>query len=269
MAVDEAARCVKDTTEQVTPVTVEVPDAADSLNIEFERVKESGEQFFGVHDVLEQLTQKVAIALDEGRFAEEAVLSRIARKRAPERLLLEQTTLECSKENPSDLGTARSDRVSRLEAVAVTSRFAVLWMTRGEWNCLGDTCELTRADSASDAAIVSGYWFKRCIVNATGMVKATGMVATTGSTSTFVTKAGAGGAVAEMTLVWRAAMSRYNVWSRQSRPSAEVQSSTRGQKNETSVRQVDWRVLSAHRWVRQRVSQQEYFTSTGHGPKLV
>ena len=49
VAVDEAARCVKDTTEQVTPVTAEVPEAADSLNIEFERVK----QFFGVHDVLE------------------------------------------------------------------------------------------------------------------------------------------------------------------------------------------------------------------------
>ena len=34
-------------------------------------------------------------------------------------------------------------------------------MTRAKWNCLGDTCELTRADSASDEAIVSGYWFRR------------------------------------------------------------------------------------------------------------
>ena len=35
--VSEAARYVKDTTQQVIPVTAEVPDAADSLNIEFER----------------------------------------------------------------------------------------------------------------------------------------------------------------------------------------------------------------------------------------
>ena len=86
------------------------------------------------------------------------------------------------------------------------------------------------------------------------MVKATGMVGATGSTSAFVINAGAGGTVAEMMLVWRAAMSRYSAWSRQTRPSAEVQSSTRDQKNEKSVRQVDWRMLSAHRWVRQHVS---------------
>ena len=55
--------------------------------------------------------------------------------------------------------------------------------------CLGDTCELTRADSASDEVIVSGYWFKRW------KVKATGMVETTGSTSTFVTNAEARGAI--------------------------------------------------------------------------
>ena len=38
-------------------------------------MKESEEQFPGVRDVLEQLTQKVAIARDEGRLAEEAVLT--------------------------------------------------------------------------------------------------------------------------------------------------------------------------------------------------
>ena len=119
VSVNEVARCVKDTTEQVTPATAEVPDATDSLNNEFERVRESGEQFFGAHDVLEQLTQTVAIAHDEGRLAEEA-----EGRELPESLLLEQTTLECAKENPSDLGTmvpeseARSDQVSRLEAVA-------------------------------------------------------------------------------------------------------------------------------------------------------
>ena len=94
VSVSEAARHVKDTTEQVTPATAEVPDATDSHNI-FERVKESGEQFFAVHDVLEQLTQKVAIARDEGRLAEEAVLTPESQGRElPERLLLEQTTRE-------------------------------------------------------------------------------------------------------------------------------------------------------------------------------
>ena len=83
--------------------------------------------------MLEQLTQKVAIARNGRRLAEEAVLTPESQGRElPERLLLEQATLECAKENPSDLGTkipkseARSNRVSRLEAVAVTSRFAVL-----------------------------------------------------------------------------------------------------------------------------------------------
>ena len=83
------------------------------------------------------------------------------------------------------------------------------------------------------------------MVKATVMVKTTGMVVTTGiakktgSTSTFVTNAGVGEAVAEMMLVWRAAMNRYSVWSRQSRPSAEVQSSTRDRKNEReSVRSI-------------------------------
>ena len=58
MSVSQAARYVKDTTGQVTPATPEVPDATDSLNDEFERVKESGDQFSG-------LTQKVAIARNE------------------------------------------------------------------------------------------------------------------------------------------------------------------------------------------------------------
>ena len=167
VAVNEAARYVKDTAEQVIPMTAEVPDAVENLNNEFERVKESEEQFLGFHDVLEPLTQKVAIPRDEGRLAEEAVLKAKSACENPEWLLLELTTLECAKKNPSDLGTripeseARSDRVSRLGSVTVTSRFAVLWMTRAKWNCLGDTCELTRAGSASDEVIVSGYWFKR------------------------------------------------------------------------------------------------------------
>ena len=88
-----------------------------------------------------------------------------------------------------------------------------------------------------------------------GTVKATGMVGATGSVSAFVINPGAGGAVAEIMLVWRAAMCRYSAWSRQTRPSAEVQSSTRDQKNEKRMRQVDWRMLGAHRWVRQSTSR--------------
>ena len=103
-------------------------------------MKESEEQFLGFHDVLEPLTQKVAIARDEGRLAEQAVLKAKSACENPEsrgrelseRLLLEQTTLECAKENPSDLATripeseAISDRVSRLGIVTVTSRLSVL-----------------------------------------------------------------------------------------------------------------------------------------------
>ena len=57
------------------PVTAEVPDATENLINEFKRVKESEEQVLGVRDELEQLTQKVSIARDEGRLAEEAVLT--------------------------------------------------------------------------------------------------------------------------------------------------------------------------------------------------
>ena len=103
---------------KVIPVTAEVPDAADSLNTEYERVK---------------LAQDAAIARDEGRLAEEA-----EGKELPERPLLEQTTLECAMENPSDLGTKvpenepKSDQVSRLGIVAAIRRFAVLWTTRAK-----------------------------------------------------------------------------------------------------------------------------------------
>ena len=74
------------------------------------------------------------------------------------------------------------------------------------------------------------------------------------SIPTFAVSAGAGGAVAKAMLVWRVVMSSCSVWSRKMRPSVEVQLSTRKREIERSVRQVDWRVLRAHRWVRQRAS---------------
>ena len=53
------------------------------------------------------------------------------------------------------------------------------------------------------------------------------------------------------------------MWSR-----AGMQSNTQKQEIERSVRQVDWRVLSAHRWVRQRASHNRsspYPQVTDHG----
>ena len=103
--------------------------------------------------------------------------------------------------------------MSRLGIVAVISRFAVLWTTRAKWDCLDDTCKLTRADSASDEAIVSGYWFKRW----NGESDWSGETDWNGGSDWIsllhsCINAGTGGAVAEMMLVWRAAMSRYSAW---------------------------------------------------------
>ena len=105
-----------------------------------------------------------------------------------------------------------------------------------------------RAASANDEVIVSGYWCKRRNGTTTGVVEVADSI------PTFAVNAGTGGAVAKVMLVWRVAMSSCSVWSRPMRPSAEVQLSTRKREIERSVRQVAWRVLSAHRWVRQRAS---------------
>ena len=67
-------------------------------------------------------------------------------------------------------------------------------------------------------------------------------------------------------LVWRVAVSSCSVWRRQMRPSAGVKSSIRKREIEKSGRQVDWRVLSAHRWVRQRASHKRRTPQvTDHG----
>ena len=110
--------------------------------------------------------------------------------------------------------------------------------------------------------IVSGYCSRR------GKGTTTGVVEVADSIPTFAVNAGAGGAVAEAMLVWRVTMSSCSVWSRQMRPSAVVQLSTRQREIERSVRQVDWRVLSAQRWVRQRASHNRsspYPQVTDHG----
>ena len=72
--------------------------------------------------------------------------------------------------------------------------------------------------SASNEVIVDGC-FPRRVGNTT-----TGVVNTTDSISTFVASVGAE-AVVVMMLVWRAAMSKCSVWSRQKRSSGETQPS--------------------------------------------
>ena len=128
----------------------------------------------------------------------------------------------------------------------MTGRFVTPWSTRVQWSCPGFICGRARTASASDEVIVNGYWSRRRNGTTAGVMEATDSV------STFAVNAGAGGAVAGAMLVRRVAMSSCSVWSQQTRHSAGVQSSTRKWEIEKSGRQVDWRVLSAHRWVRQR-----------------
>ena len=186
----------------------------------------------------------------------------------PDKMSPGQHALENAKECPSDLDTgvqereAMPGRVSKYGVVAVACRFATPWNTRTQWSCFGFICGLARTASASDEAMVRGYWSK-C-----GNGTTTGVVEVADSILTFAVNAGAGGAVAKAMLFWRVAMSSCSVWSRQTRPSAEVQLSTRKREIEWSVRQVDWRVLSAHRWVRQRASHNRsspYPQVTDHG----
>ena len=216
------------------------------------------EKLLGDRKALESLTQKVAIAVAEFAFA--------SPREPPDKMSPGQDALENAKECPSDLDTrvqereAMPRRVSKHKIVAVTSRFATPWNTRAQWSCF--ICGLARTASASDEVMVRGYWLRR------GNGTTTGVVEVADSIPTFAVNAGAGGAVAEAMLVWRVALSSCSVWSRQMRPSAEVQLSTRKREIERCVRQVDWRVLSAHRWVRQRASHNRsspYPQVTDHG----
>ena len=100
-----------------------------------------------------------------------------------------------------------------------------------------------------EEVILNGnHWSKR--VNGT----TTGVMEATDSISAFAVNAGVGGAVAGAMLVWRVAVGSCSVWSQQTRPSAGVQSSTRKAENREECASGRLRVLSAHRWVRQRAS---------------
>ena len=95
----------------------------------------------------------------------------------PETVPQEQTTIESAKENPSDLDTkvleseAMLNRLSKLGVFTVTSRIVVPWHTRAQWRCLGFICGLVRSASASDEAMVNGYWSKRVSGTTTGRVR--------------------------------------------------------------------------------------------------
>ena len=215
-----------------------------------------------------RLTRKVATAHESRKRAEKAIavaeFAFASPREPPDKMSPGQDALENAKECPSDLDArvqereAMPRRVSKDGLVAVTSRFAFPWNTRTRWSCFGFICGLGRAASANDEVIVSEYWSKRGN-GTTGVVEVADLI------PTFAVNAGAGGAVAGAMLVWRAAMSSCSVWNRQMRPSAEVQLSTRKREIE---RQVDWHVLSAHRWVRQRASHNRsspYPQATDHG----
>ena len=117
----------------------------------------------------------------------------------------------CTKENPSDLGK----KVLEREAMAsCMSKLAIIstGTLRG-----AIVAALTRVTSASNNVISDGCCLTR-VGNTTS-----GVANTAGSVSTSAASVGAGGAVVVMMLVWRAAMSKYSGWNRQTRSSAEAQ----------------------------------------------
>ena len=163
------------------------------------------EKLLGARKALESLTQKVAIAHESGRRAEEAIavaeFAFASPGESPDKMSPGQDALENAKESPSDLGTrvlereAMPSRVSKYGVVAVISRLATPWSTRVQWSSLGIICGLARTASASKEVIVSGYWPKR------GNGTTTGVVEVADSIPSSAVKAGAGGAVARAMLV--------------------------------------------------------------------
>ena len=183
-----------------------VPDTIDSINNEAKvHEKDQGEKLLGARKALESLTQKVAIAHESGRRAEEAIavaeFAFASPGEPPDKMSPGQDALENAKESPSDLGTrvlereAMPSRVSKYGVVAVISRLATPWSTRVQWSSLGIICGLARTASASNEVIVSGYWPKR------GNGTTTGVVEVADSIPSSAVKAGAGGAVARAMLV--------------------------------------------------------------------
>ena len=111
------------------------------------------EKLLGTRKALESMTQKVAIAHQIRKLAEEAIavaeFAFASRRELPDKVSLGQDMPESAKESPSDLDTrvlereAMRRRVSKQRIVAVTSLFAAPWNTRAQWSCFGFTCGRT------------------------------------------------------------------------------------------------------------------------------
>ena len=116
------------------------------------------------------------------------------------------------------------------------------WTTHTQWSYLGFICGLARTASASDEVIVNGHFSKR--VNGT----TTGVMEATDSISTFAVNAGAGGAVAGDAGL--ACGHEQAQWLQ----SADAALRCSAVEHPKAGNREEWRVLSAHRWVRQRMS---------------
>ena len=178
-----------------------MPDTVDSINNEAKFARRTKEKLLGARKALESLTPKAAIAHESRKRAGVAIavaeFALASPREPPDKMSPGQHALENAKECPSDLDTgvqereAMPGRVSKYGVVAVACRFATPWNTRTQWSCFGFICGLARTASASDEAMVRGYWSK-C-----GNGTTTGVVEVADSILTFAVNAGAGGAVAK------------------------------------------------------------------------
>ena len=153
----------------------------------------------------------------------------------PETVPQEQTTIESAKENPSNLdpkvleSEAMTHRVSKLGVVAATSRLAVPWNTRAQ-SCLGFICGLAGTASASERHDVWNDGSDGPDLHIRGECW--------GRRSSRGNDAGVACGHEQVQRVESADAAQR--WGAVEHPKAD-------QKNEKSVRQVDRRVLSAHR----------------------
>ena len=135
------------------------------------------------------------------------------------------------KENPSDLG----DMVLEKEAMTrCMNRLAIVPATTLRGAIVAVLAQVSGADTQM-ASTVDG-----CCVGQDKRIM--------GATATLMISAVAGGATTATILRWRAAVSRCDVWVRQTRSSVEVQARLRNY-DEIGVRQDDWRALSVHNGV--------------------
>ena len=130
-----------------------------------------------------------------------------------------------TKENPSDLVT----KVVEREAMASCMSELAIIPANTLRNAI--VAALTRVTSASSNVLTDGCCLTR-VENTTSRV-----ANTAGSVSTFAASVGAGGAVVVMMLVWRAAMTKYSGWNRQTRSSRGRTVRTSGETKNISLQE--------------------------------